>query len=155
MTNIALPSRPTSTETRTYSVAKLLDLMRSGRVRIPQFQRGLRWKDEDRRLLLDSLQAGHPVGTLLLAQGDAPAQRVTLGGYAIDVPATRDAFWVVDGQQRLSALAMAFLEERGSTGRPIYFDLETNKFVLGYRRRTAPAHWIPTRVLASSANLNR
>lgn len=155
MANIVLPARATSTETRTYSVARLLELMRSGRVRIPQFQRALRWKDEDRRLLLDSLQAGHPVGTLLLAQGDAPAQRVTLGGYVVDVPATRDALWVVDGQQRLSVLAMAFLEERGSTGRPIFFDLEMNQFVLGHRRRTAPAHWVPTRVLASSANLNR
>ena len=155
MATIALQSRATSTETRTYSVAKLLELMRSGRVRIPQFQRGLRWKDEDRRLLLDSLQAGYPVGTLLLAQGDAPAQGVTLGGYTIDAPASRDALWVVDGQQRLSVLAMAFLEERSATGRPIFFDLETNKFVLGHRRRTAPAHWVPTRVLASSANLNR
>ena len=145
----------TELETKTYSVSALLEAMRKGRVRIPRFQRGFRWSDEDRRLLLDSLQAGYPVGTLLLAQGEAPADRVALGGYAIDVPAIRDALWVVDGQQRLVTLAMALLEDHSGAYRPLYFDLETDRFVLGVRRRAAPPHWLPTGVLSSSAALNR
>jgi hypothetical protein len=90
---------------------------------------------------------------LLLAQGQAPPERVVLGGYAVDVPAARDALLVVDGQQRLSTLAMAFLDERGEMGRPVYFDLRQNRFVLGERRRAPPGHWVPTRALASSASL--
>ncbi|WP_163778028.1 DUF262 domain-containing protein [Myxococcus vastator] len=142
-------------ETKTHSVAKLLEFIRAGKVRIPYFQRRFRWHDEDRRLLFDSLQKGFPVGTLLLAQGAAPAERVVLGGFTADVGEVNDALWVVDGQQRLSTLAMALIDEHSGAYRPIYFDLEANAFVLGARRRAPPPHWVPTHVLASSALLNK
>jgi len=145
----------TELETKTFSVATLLEAIRKGRVRIPRFQRGFRWNDEDRRQLFDSLQAGYPVGTLLLARGEAPADRMALGGYAVEVPAVSDALWVVDGQQRLSTLAMALLEDHSGAFRPIFFDLEQNRFVVGTRRRAPPPHWVPAHVLASSSTLNR
>jgi hypothetical protein len=146
---------PTELETKTYSVSALLDAIRRGRVRIPHFQRGFRWNDEDRRLLFDSLQSGFPIGTLLLARGAAPADRIMLGGFCANVPETTDALWVVDGQQRLATLAMALFEDHSGTYRPLFFDLRKNEFVIGARRRTAPAHWVPTHVLASSATLNK
>lgn len=146
---------PTELETKTFSVTALLDAIRKGKVRIPHFQRGYRWDDEDRRLLFDSLQAGYPIGTLLLARGAAPEGHVLLGGFSSDVPQTQDALWVVDGQQRLATLAMALLEDHSGTYRPIYFDLKENAFVIGARRRAAPPHWVPTHVLASSAALNK
>jgi hypothetical protein len=142
-------------ETKTFSVSALLDAIRKGKVRIPRFQRGFRWTDEDRRLLFDSLQSGFPIGTLLLARGEAPADRVMLGGFSEDVDHTNDALWVVDGQQRLATLAMALLEDHSGAYRPLFFDLEANAFVIGVRRRAAPPHWVPTHVLASSAALNK
>ena len=145
----------TALETKTYSVAKLLELIRTGKMRVPYFQRRFRWQDEDRRLLFDSLQKGFPAGTLLLAQGAAPAEHVVLGGFTADVGEVKDALWVVDGQQRLSTLAMALLDEHSGAYRPIYFDLEANAFVLGVRKRAPPPHWVPTHVLASSALLNK
>lgn len=145
----------TALETKTYSVTRLLELIRAGKIRVPYFQRNFRWQDEDRRLLLDSLQRGFPAGTLLLAQGTAPAERVVLGGFSADVGEVKDALWVIDGQQRLSTLAMALLDEHSGAYRPISFDLEKNSFVLGPRRRTPPPHWVPTHVLASSALLNK
>ena len=148
-------TRPTELETKTFSVAKLLDAIRTGRMRIPRFQRGFRWSDEDRRLLFDSLQAGYPIGTLLLARGEAAADRVTLGGCSIEVPAVSDALWVVDGQQRLSTLATALLEDHSGAYRKIYFDLETQRFVVGTRRRAPPAHWVPVHMLSSSSILNK
>lgn len=146
---------PTSLETKTYTVTKLLDLIRTGRVRVPYFQRRFRWQDEDRRLLFDSLQRGFPAGTLLLAQGAAPAGQVVLGGFTADADSAADALWVVDGQQRLSTLAMALLDGSPGAYRPIFFDLQTDEFVLGPRKRTPPPHWLPTHVLASSALLNK
>lgn len=146
---------PTALETKTFSVTALLEAMRQGRVRIPYFQRQFRWQDEDRRLLFDSLQKGFPVGTLLLAQGAAPAETVSLGGFTADVHAAKDALWVVDGQQRLSTLAMALLDDHSGAYRPIFFDLVAGEFVLGGRKRASPPHWVPTSVLASSASLNR
>ncbi|WP_225412486.1 DUF262 domain-containing protein [Stigmatella hybrida] len=146
---------PTELETKTYSVSALLDAIRKGRVRIPHFQRGFRWNDEDRRLLFDSLQAGFPIGTLLLARGEAPAEHIMLGGFSAAVPHTPDALWVVDGQQRLVTLAMALLEDHSGAYRPLFFDLEANRFVTGVRRRAVPPYWVPTHVLSSSAVLNK
>jgi hypothetical protein len=145
----------TELETKTFSVSKLLEAIRTGRMRIPRFQRGFRWSDEDRRLLFDSLQAGYPIGTLLLARGEAPQGKVTLGGYSIDVPAVPDALWVVDGQQRLSTLATALLEDNSGAYRAIYFDLEQQRFEIGTRRRTPPPHWVPVHMLSSSSTLNK
>ncbi len=145
----------TALETKTFSVTTLLEAIRKGRVRVPHFQRRFRWDDEDRRLLFDSIQAGFPIGTLLLAQSAAPEDRVVLGGFIADVPQVKDALWVVDGQQRLATLAMGLLDDHPGTYRPIYFDLQAGRFVLGKRRRAPLPHWVPTHVLASSALLNK
>ncbi|MBN1203592.1 MAG: DUF262 domain-containing protein [Myxococcaceae bacterium] len=145
----------TALETKTFSVTALLEAIRKGRVRIPHFQRRFRWDDEDRRLLFDSIQAGFPIGTLLLAQSAAPADRVVLGGFVAEVPPVENALWVVDGQQRLATLAMGLLDDRPGTYRPIYFDLDKAQFVLGTRRRAPAPHWVPTHVLASSALVNK
>ena len=145
----------TALETKTFSVTALLEAIRKGRVRVPHFQRRFRWDDEDRRLLFDSIQAGFPIGTLLLAQSNAPADRVVLGGFVAEVPAVDNALWVVDGQQRLATLGMGLLDDRSGPYRPIYFDLDAGRFVLGTRRRAPSPHWVPTHVLASSALLNK
>ena len=149
------PRENSELETKTFSVAVLLDAVKKGKVRIARFQRGFIWNDEDRRLLFDSVRAGYPVGTLLLARGAAPADRIALGGYIAAVPSATDALWVVDGQQRLTTLAMALLGDHAGAYRPIFFDLESDNFVLGPRKRSAPPRWIPTQVLSSSATLNR
>lgn len=145
----------TELETKTYSVAKLLELIRSGRVRIPRFQRGFRWNDQDRLQLFDSVQRGYPVGTLLLAQGEAGEDVVALAGYRLPVPSVSDALWVIDGQQRLATLAMALLDDHSGAYRPIFFDLDAGEFVLGTRRRAPRPRWVPTHVLASSSALNK
>lgn len=142
-------------ETRTFTVVQLLDAIRKGRVRLPHFQRGFRWTDDDRLALFDSLQQGFPIGTLLLAQAPAPADQLSLGGYIVNLPPVSTAFWVVDGQQRTATLAMALLEDHSGTFRPIYFDLNQAKFALGTRRRTPPSHWVPSHVLLSSSTLNK
>ncbi|MDO9017320.1 MAG: DUF262 domain-containing protein [Deltaproteobacteria bacterium] len=142
-------------ETKTYRVARLLEAIRKGEVRVPLFQRSFVWTDEDRRLLFDSIHSGYPIGTLLLARGPAPAGTLRLGGYHAEVSETDDALWVVDGQQRLSTLAIALLGDSTGAYRPIYFDLEKNVYLLGPRRRTPPAHWVPTHLLGAPVLLNR
>lgn len=149
------PKRFESLETKAYAVTRLLDAVSTGRVRLPRFQRGFRWSDDDRLQLFDSILRGYPIGTLLLAQGRAPADRVVLGGYATDVPEAPDALWVVDGQQRVATLATALLRDHDGVHRPIYFDLDAEEFVLGRRRTAAKPLWVPTRALARSAELNK
>jgi hypothetical protein len=95
--------------------------------------------------LFDSVLNGYPVGSLLLWEKQGPAEEVTLGPLRIDAPATT-AYYVVDGQQRITALAAA-LTKGGETDQrfAVGFDLESNKFTARSSRDSGT--WIPAHVL--------
>jgi hypothetical protein len=112
-------------------VDDLLGDVASGKLRLPDFQRPQRWEHEDRRQLLDSIFRGYPVGTLLLWSRPAPAGVVVWGDYSIKAREQPAALWVVDGQQRISALASTLLPPQGETKRIANFDLEKQSFVYG------------------------
>ena len=76
----------------------------AGRVRIPKFQRPLRWDAKDVLSLLDSVYRGYPIGTLLFWRRPAEADPIVHGTVSIAAPAVTDALWVVDGQQRIISL---------------------------------------------------
>lgn len=69
---------------------------------IPEFQRGFVWNRQKVRDLVDSLWRGYPVGSLLLwyAQGEVEARIVADG--------VQSSGWLVDGQQRSTALCVLF-----------------------------------------------
>jgi hypothetical protein len=69
---------------------------------IPEFQRGFVWKSTQVRDLLESLWLDYPIGSLLVwnSNGDVQEQ------HAHD--SQRPALWVVDGQQRTTALCVLF-----------------------------------------------
>ncbi len=87
------------------SSPKILDVIRSaknGEWNIPGFQRSFVWQRPKILLLLDSLFRGYPFGTVLNwkvpeARGQVAGRSSTLAG-----PTT----WVIDGQQRVTALCM-------------------------------------------------
>jgi len=123
------PPEPTSP-----SVKELVEKVRTGGVRVPSFQRPLRWQAREVVALFDSLLRGYPVGALVFWQRPAAAvERLTVGGATFTVPAVTDAWWVVDGQQRVTALAAAMLElDHGRDRRwRVYFDAEQGVFGSG------------------------
>ena len=67
---------------------------------IPEFQRGFVWKATQVRDLAESLWLNYPVGTLLIWDSATPAQTRS----ATDAKAPTQ--WVVDGQQRTTALCV-------------------------------------------------
>lgn len=101
---VVMEHSPAISKSQAYTIAELRELVRSGRVRVPQFQRSFRWEAKDVQNLLDSLLRGYPVGSLLLWQREAPPERLTIGALRVDAPAHPDALWVVDGQQRVTSL---------------------------------------------------
>ncbi len=110
-TSIGRPSLRMDVDTVENLLAGALD----GRYRIPDFQRGYVWADEDVLFLLDSLLRGYHVGTLTLwEQGPLPAAQLCMGGRRIPVPAVSRGALVIDGQQRLGALVQAFTSGRFS-----------------------------------------
>ncbi|GAA2719866.1 MULTISPECIES: DUF262 domain-containing protein [Streptomyces] len=119
----SLKERPTAA---TFDVEALVAAAWNGEIRVPHFQRGFRWAREDVRRLFDSIVKGYPVGSLLLWERPAAEQRVSLGALRIDAPATDAAQWVVDGQQRITALANT-LHPSGQ---------DDQRFALSYNLRT-------------------
>lgn len=114
-----------------YKIDDLLKLVREGRLRVPRFQRGLRWEVSDVSKLFDSIYRGFPIGTLLFWIKEASAEMVQLGPVNVKAPAFDEAHWVVDGQQRVTALAASLLptEHSGSDPRfEITFDLSAEVF---------------------------
>jgi uncharacterized protein DUF262 len=83
-----------------------------GDFRLPRFQRPWRWSDDDILALLDSLLAGYHTGQLLLwERWGLPASSERFGEIDVSAPAGRGCL-VVDGQQRLGAIATAALGGR-------------------------------------------
>lgn len=151
----SLSRRPQATA---FSIEDLLDRVRRGEVRIPEFQRPLRWKANNIRELLDSVYRGYPIGTLLFWKREAPAAVLDFGPVKIDAPQTAQALWAVDGQQRITALTGVLLHppldgEGAHDNFALYFDLEKEEFARLPRRGTHPAHWMPMNVVLDSEQL--
>lgn len=123
----------------------IVEWARSGRIRIPTFQRGLRWTRRDVLQLFDSIQNGYPIGSLLLWERDAPAETVTLGPIIVEAAADR-AFYVVDGQQRITALTAALTNVAAGDARfQVGYDLSTETFV--GQSPYPPETYVPAHVL--------
>jgi hypothetical protein len=73
-----------------------------GRLHIPEFQRGFVWRPDQVKALVDSLFRNYPIGEILLWRNKAyVSPRTTLNGLL-------DVSWIVDGQQRTTALCLLF-----------------------------------------------
>lgn len=138
-------------EANRLTVKRILDLARAGVLRVPPFQRPLRWRRADHLLLLDSLYRGYPVGTLLLWQRPAEAERVLFGDFSMSAQAISNAQWIVDGQQRITSMVSCFLRDdrpmtRQSSEFAFFFDLNESDF--GVVEGPLAAHQIPVNRLA-------
>lgn len=80
------PTLPVEPSARTYTLADLMLQVRAGRVRVPHFQRGLRWTTPDAVALIDSVLRGFPIGSLLLWKRRASAQEFELGQVQVSAP---------------------------------------------------------------------
>ncbi|HEY5043781.1 MAG TPA: DUF262 domain-containing protein [Verrucomicrobiae bacterium] len=68
---------------------------------IPEFQRGFVWNSTQVRDLAESLWLDYPIGSLLIWNSSQNAEE------RIVRDAQRPMLWVVDGQQRATALSIA------------------------------------------------
>ncbi len=119
-----------TTRAESLSVQRLLERAARGDLRLPRFQRGLKWRLRDNLLLLDSIYRGYPIGTLLFWERAEPAGRVHIGSVAIDAPESRRAWLIIDGQQRISALVGSMLRTDDSADEhALGFDLQHERFV--------------------------
>ncbi|WP_075005809.1 DUF262 domain-containing protein [Stigmatella aurantiaca] len=133
-------------------VETLLEHVKDGKIRVPDFQRPLKWRSAHVLDLFDSVYRGFPVGDLLLFKGPAEPSTIHFGPLRIGAPHMADAYFVVDGQQRVTALAGAMLHPDSSPRgdiHAIWFDLEVERFER-LQVSEPPPHWIPVNVVGDS-----
>jgi hypothetical protein len=149
-------SRVTRPKVDSVLPSELVEWALQGRIRIPSFQRSYRWDRRDVTRLFDSIFRGYPIGNLLVWQRPAQAAKVTLGHLAIVAPEFGNAYWVVDGQQRITSIVGALTAD-SETIDPrfrIYFDLGHGQFVAAARNQTIPEGWMPLHITLSTAQAN-
>jgi len=118
-----------------HTVRQVAEMVQTGKLRIPDFQRDFVWEDDHVLYLLDSLLRGFYVGNVTLwEQYKLPAKTVNVAG--IEAEGSDHGFLVVDGQQRIGSIARALLTKRYA------FDFLTLKFVVASepRKDLVPLH---------------
>ncbi|MBW7934571.1 MAG: DUF262 domain-containing protein [Gemmatimonadaceae bacterium] len=103
-------------ETGEPNLSELLELASTGKVQLPDFQRGWVWDDNHIRSLLASVSLSYPIGAVMLLElgGDGVRFRPRpLEGASIPA-GTRPERLILDGQQRLTSLFLTL-----KSGRPV------------------------------------
>ncbi len=109
------PQPTLSARADTKTVQEILSALVEGRLRTPPFQRGTRWREDDRVKLFDSVLRGIPIGTLLFSE---PFRGQTT---------TEPGMLVLDGQQRTDTLrALVTPTEPGA--RALHLDTRNRTF---------------------------
>lgn len=122
-------------QTPLYELADYLKWTTSGKIQLPDFQRGYKWEDERIRQLLVTILRGHPLGVvMLLKTGNDQIRFKPRPVEGTAVPDGTPAEWLLlDGQQRLTSLTQALtgdgvvdtMDSRGKRmSRRYYVDME-------------------------------
>ncbi len=92
-----------------YELNEYLTWTRSGRIQLPDFQRGYKWEDERIRQLIVTVLRGHPMGAVMLLKTGNEQVRFKprpIEGVSISAD-TQASMLLLDGQQRLTSLTQA------------------------------------------------
>ncbi len=96
-------------QTPLYELSEYLDWTTSGKVQLPDFQRGYKWEDERIRSLLVTVLRGHPLGVVMLLKTGNDQVRFKpkpIEGVELETDADPQML-LLDGQQRLTSLTQA------------------------------------------------
>ncbi len=126
-------------------IDRIMNRIEEGDIKIPAFQRGFVWNQEQVLDLLDSIYRDYPIGSILLWQTSERLKSTrNIGGFLI--PEREPEYpvnYVLDGQQRLATIYAIFCKDRGRDPQnvrydidpdifEIYFDLDDDGFVPDY-----------------------
>ena len=142
----------------TLNVRKIVVKVAAGEIRVPAFQRPLRWQASDVVKLFDSILRGYPIGSLLFwKQSMAADPALRIGNARIAAPATQEGWYIVDGQQRITTLAAALLDlnQTGDKRWMVHFDPSRNVFLSGPIASREVGKHVPLSALGDLRRLGR
>jgi len=93
-------------EIQTFLISDLINDIKRGMIKIPQFQRDFIWSKEKAASLMDSIIKSYPIGTIILWKTKETLRSVrNIGGINLpETPAGDFVKYVLDGQQRLTSI---------------------------------------------------
>ena len=93
-------------ESQSFLITELINDVKRGLIKIPQFQRNFIWSKEKAASLMDSIVKGYPIGTIILWKTKETLRSVrNLGGVSLpETPSGDFIQYVLDGQQRLTSI---------------------------------------------------
>lgn len=124
-----------------FKIDKIRNHIEDGNIKIPPFQRGFVWDKDQICSFLDSIYRDFPVGSILLWNSKENLKsRRSIGGFLLPEKETEwPVNYVLDGQQRLTALYGVFCRDRRQDQNndanidphlfDIFFDLIDDRFV--------------------------
>jgi hypothetical protein len=115
-------------------IDRLIQRIDQGDIRIPAFQRGYVWKQNQVIELLESIVANYPIGSILMWNTKERLKFTrNIGGYVI--PETKLEYplnYVLDGQQRLSSIYGVFSESATQDSTSQQYNPNPNIFEIAY-----------------------
>ena len=144
-------------------IVRHIDDATLGLLNVPEFQRRYVWRASKVVDLVDSLWRGYPIGTLLLWESSYDSPQTALGS-------SGRKLWIVDGQQRVTSLALLFgrkpywwsdaaywnkLYDKYNVLVNIAKDKDDLEFGLTNPFRKKAPEWISVRSVLHSANLSQ
>jgi hypothetical protein len=112
-----MPAPSYASEPQIQYLHQVLDQIAKAEVLIPDFQRPIRWNDDQRKRLLDSITRGTPIGAVMVWRTtEELAYLDTIGERALkSQPQGANRQYLLDGFQRLSTLFAALWPEKDTS----------------------------------------
>lgn len=121
------------------TLKNIINKIELGEIKLPPFQRGFVWNQDQVISLLDSIYRNYPIGCIIIWEcNERLPSRKNIGGFLIqerDTPYPLN--YVLDGQQRLTTVYGVFCKDRtidttddcDTSLFNVYFDMDEKKFV--------------------------
>ncbi len=140
--------------TRVRRLIYYIEDIEKGLIQIPAFQRDFIWDKKDKLDLFDSLKRGYPIGSILFWKPEQEkfGSNEKIGPYTIPEK-KENYFYILDGFQRLSTLfgcltnpaktKLKVDEKELVNDFTIYYDLETEEFIVLRPNSKSEEHQVP------------
>ena len=116
-------------------IDRIVERIKEGDIKIPAFQRGFVWNQEQIVELLDSIYNNYPIGSILLwSSNERLKSSRNIGG--LKLPDREPAYpvnYVLDGQQRLSSIFAVFSSQREYEAAKDGYTPDPNLFEISFR----------------------
>lgn len=140
-------------------ILQLASRVLAGDIILPEFQRPFVWKRRQILELMDSVYRNFPIGSLLVWESTQKlASKRSIADLKVAERSEKyPVNYLLDGQQRLSAICGAIYWEPGNPRSVwnVVFDLKTGKFLHSELADDHPVHQIPLRRLSDAPEFYR